>query len=240
LPELKLNLKFEIEVLCKALELSLDDIQPSTLLRGRPGHFTEHDFRPSAALSAPVRAAMAQTANGGGGVADTSSSAAAAAAAVAAAAASSSHAIVLAAAASAALAGAASAGGAPGAPGAASGEFARLVTVNTALLAQQPALRHAVPLAIDRAVQEIVGPVVERAVSISTITTRELVTKDFATEANAIRLRRAAHLMVQNLAGSLAAVTCKEPLRIAIGSHLRALLAAGCVARVYVVRVCCA
>ena len=33
------------------------------------------------------------------------------------------------------------------------GEFSRLVTVNAALLAQQPALRHAVPLAIDRAIQ---------------------------------------------------------------------------------------
>jgi hypothetical protein len=32
-------------------------------------------------------------------------------------------------------------------------EFSRLVTVNAALLAQQPALRHAVPLAIDRAIQ---------------------------------------------------------------------------------------
>merc|ERR1740117_2605323 len=30
--------------------------------------------------------------------------------------------------------------------------------------------------------------------------------------------------MVQNLAGSLALVTCKEPLRVACGSHLRTLL----------------
>lgn len=43
--------------------------------------------------------------------------------------------------------------------------------------------------------QEIVGPVVERAVSIAAIATRELAAKDFATEANLARLRRAAHLV---------------------------------------------
>ena len=35
---------------------------------------------------------------------------------------------------------------------------------------------------------------------------------------------QAAQLMVQNLAGSLALVTCKEPLRVACGGHLRTLL----------------
>lgn len=38
------------------------------------------------------------------------------------------------------------------------------------------------------------------------------------------RLRQAAHLMVQNLAGSLALVTCKEPLRLSIVSHIRTLM----------------
>lgn len=37
-------------------------------------------------------------------------------------------------------------------------------------------------------------------------------------------MRKAAHLMVQNLAGSLALVTCKEPLRVSMSSHLRSLL----------------
>ncbi len=34
--ELKLNLKFEIEVLCKTLKLDLDKIEPTTILRNRP------------------------------------------------------------------------------------------------------------------------------------------------------------------------------------------------------------
>ena len=36
-------------------------------------------------------------------------------------------------------------------------------------------------------------------------------------------MRSAAHMMVQNLAGSLALVTCKEPLRVSMGNHLRSL-----------------
>ena len=43
-------------------------------------------------------------------------------------------------------------------------------------------------------------------------------------EPDETRMRKAAQLMVQNLAGSLALVTCKEPLRVACGNHLRSLL----------------
>ena len=38
------------------------------------------------------------------------------------------------------------------------------------------------------------------------------------------KMGTAAHLMVQNLAGSLALVTCKEPLRISMVTHIRNLL----------------
>jgi CCR4-NOT transcription complex subunit 1 len=34
--ELKLNLKFDIEILCKSLELDLDSVEPTTVLRNRP------------------------------------------------------------------------------------------------------------------------------------------------------------------------------------------------------------
>jgi CCR4-NOT transcription complex subunit 1 len=53
----------------------------------------------------------------------------------------------------------------------------------------------------------------------------ELVAKDFALEGNEEKMRQAAHLMAQNLAGSLALVTCKEPLRTNMVSHVRHLLA---------------
>lgn len=85
-------------------------------------------------------------------------------------------------------------------------------------------IRRVAPVAVDRAIREIIQPVVERSVTIACITTRELVAKDFATESDENRTRKAAQLMVSNLAGSLALVTCKEPLRVSIAKHLRALV----------------
>lgn len=68
---------------------------------------------------------------------------------------------------------------------------------------------------------QIILPVVERSVTIAGISTRELVAKDFATEPNEEKLRKAGHLMAQKLAGSLALVTCKEPLKSNLATHLR-------------------
>lgn len=48
--------------------------------------------------------------------------------------------------------------------------------------------------------------------------------KDFAMEGDEEKMGTAAHLMVQNLAGSLALVTCKEPLRTSMITHIRNLL----------------
>jgi CCR4-NOT transcription complex subunit 1 len=71
---------------------------------------------------------------------------------------------------------------------------------------------------------QIILPVVERSVTIAGISTRELVAKDFATEANEEKLRKAGHLMAQKLAGSLALVTCKEPLKSNLATHMRQFL----------------
>jgi CCR4-NOT transcription complex subunit 1 len=38
--ELKLNLKFDIEILCKSLEVGLDAVEPATVLRNRPLEMT--------------------------------------------------------------------------------------------------------------------------------------------------------------------------------------------------------
>lgn len=102
------------------------------------------------------------------------------------------------------------------------------IVINPSLYASSAshaALRRVVPLAVDRAIREIIQPVVERSVTIACVTTQQLISKDFALEPNEMQLRKAAHLMVSNLAGSLALVTCKEPLRVSIGNHLRSFLA---------------
>lgn len=44
-------------------------------------------------------------------------------------------------------------------------------------------------------------------------------------EENEGSMRKAAHLMVSSLAGSLALVTCREPLRSSLATQLRHLLA---------------
>ncbi|EOA39181.1 hypothetical protein CARUB_v10012145mg [Capsella rubella] len=78
-----------------------------------------------------------------------------------------------------------------------------------------------VPLAMDRAIKEIVSGIVQRSVCIACQTTKELVLKDYSLEPDESRIYNAAHLMVASLAGSLAHVTCKEPLRTSISGHLR-------------------
>jgi CCR4-NOT transcription complex subunit 1 len=93
-----------------------------------------------------------------------------------------------------------------------------LSTLNTA------SLKRWVPIAVDRAIREIIQPVVERSVTIACITTKEIVAKDFAMESDEAKMRKAGQLMVANLAGSLALVTCREPLRSSVSSHLRQLL----------------
>jgi len=86
------------------------------------------------------------------------------------------------------------------------------------------ALLRLLPVALTQGIREIVVPVVERSVTIACKTTQELVRKDFATEVDINRVRKAAHLMVSSLAGSLALVTCREPLKASVANQLRALL----------------
>ncbi|XP_076917682.1 uncharacterized protein LOC143577845 isoform X1 [Bidens hawaiensis] len=81
-------------------------------------------------------------------------------------------------------------------------------------------------ISMELAIKEIVTGIVQRSVSIATQTTKELVLKDYAMESDESRIHSAAHLMVASLAGSIAHVTCKEPLRGSISSQLRSNLQA--------------
>jgi CCR4-NOT transcription complex subunit 1 len=98
------------------------------------------------------------------------------------------------------------------------------ISPQLAPLAERLQLKRLVPMAVDRAMCDIITPVVERSVTIACMTTYELVTKDYATDPDESRLRQAAHLMVSSLAGSLALVTCKEPLRVSLSNQLRSML----------------
>ncbi|RUS35473.1 CCR4-Not complex component, Not1-domain-containing protein [Jimgerdemannia flammicorona] len=199
--DLKLNLKFEIEVLCKSLSLELNEIEPTTILKNRPPK----------ELVAETSALIPDTIPrvGEGGYAPSARAAA----------------------------------GSAFLQGPQENHFATspslpeetmtinlpnlaaylIFNPNLTLFATQPALRRLVSIAVDKAIREIIGPVVERSVTIAGLSTRDMIIKDFAMEPDENKMRKAAHLMVQNLAGSLAMVTCKEPLRLSMVTHMRNL-----------------
>ncbi|KAF7147217.1 hypothetical protein RHSIM_Rhsim03G0166300 [Rhododendron simsii] len=83
-----------------------------------------------------------------------------------------------------------------------------------------------VPLAIKRAIGEVMDHVVQHNVTITTQTTKDLVLKDYAMESDETPIYNAAHLMVASLAGSLTRVTCKDALRVSFQNHLRNFLQA--------------
>ncbi|KAI3965367.1 hypothetical protein MKX01_042848 [Papaver californicum] len=99
-----------------------------------------------------------------------------------------------------------------------------IVNPKISALGLQLQFQRIVPMAMERAIKEIMSPVVQRSVTIAIQTTKELVLKDYAMESDETRIYNAAHLMVASLAGSLAHVTCKEPLRVSISSHLRNMI----------------
>ncbi|KDE03641.1 hypothetical protein MVLG_05891 [Microbotryum lychnidis-dioicae p1A1 Lamole] len=229
--ELKLNLKFEIEVLCKSLNIDLKEVEPTGLLRNRPADL---------AVAQAQAQAQAQRSQGGdlsgmmGGQQQLGSGPRE----------TDDHTL--------SRGFATAAGGVHGADGQRSLAPSLMLSGNQAgyslslqdtisaalqslpsqitfnlqvpIFASNQALKRLVFVAIDRAVREIIAPVVERSVTIAGISTRELTMKDFAMEGDEEKMASAAHLMVQNLAGSLALVTCKEPLRISMVTHIRNLL----------------
>ena len=98
---------------------------------------------------------------------------------------------------------------------------------NISLFNTQPTLKRIVHIAIDRSIREVMqSPVVERSVNIALNATREVVTKDFALESNEDKMLQAAQFMAQSLAGSLASVSSREPLKVSMIANLRTLLAA--------------
>ncbi|KAL6309158.1 Not1-domain-containing protein [Sparassis latifolia] len=200
--ELKLNQKFEIEMLCKGLDIDLDTVQATTVLRNRP--LTEGPPLPDYVVadinSIPIGGynSSAQT-QGDSQVLPPLT---------------------------------------PGSPSETHRVLGAhienilcnilpsvIIDPQLAPLHTNQLFKRAVQMAIDRAVREIILPVVERSVTIAGISTRELVAKDFVTEVNEDKLRKAGHLMAQKLAGSLALVTCKEPLKSNLGGHIRHFLA---------------
>lgn len=61
--------------------------------------------------------------------------------------------------------------------------------------------------------KEIREAVIKRVIPITLITTRQLILKDFALEPDPNKLKQASISASKSLAGMLAQITCKEPLK---------------------------
>ncbi|KAI6918587.1 Not1-domain-containing protein, partial [Hortaea werneckii] len=186
--ELRLNLKFEIEVLCKDLNLDIKSIEPLEIIRMRP--------------TTPEMHSMLQSyvPDGADGFGD-------------------AHLMSL-------SKRAPSERFSPEAVIQALPDLAQVLQIPQAAgNVTQPQLRNIFVSAAQQAIFEIIAPVVERSVTIAAISTAELIQKDFATEPDVEKLRGSAHTVVKALSGSLALVTCKEPLRMSIMNNIRILAA---------------
>jgi CCR4-NOT transcription complex subunit 1 len=210
--DLKLNIKFEVQVLCKNINVKIDDIKKTNFLSKCTAPVKDHrnpDFNvksaapvQSSVVPAAPTAVAAPPASGGIStdnkdlkveVVESSST---------------SHVSLT-------------------DINSAITHVLSSVIVNPSLsyFSANPNQRRLVAAAVERGIKEIIQSAVDKSVSIATATSKQLILKDFSTEVNESAMKTGAHLMVSNLTGSLVLATCKEPLRVSIGNHLRTLLA---------------
>ncbi|XP_008298946.1 CCR4-NOT transcription complex subunit 1 isoform X9 [Stegastes partitus] len=203
--DLKLNLKFEIEVLCKNLSLDINDLKPGNLLKDKDKLKSLEEQ-----LSAPKKEAkppeemlpVSTTAPPSTPAATTTTCTTTGPPTPQ----FSYHDINV----------YALAGLAPHIN----------INVNIPLLQAHPQLKQCVRQSVERAVQELVHPVVDRSIKIAMTTCEQIIRKDFALDSEESRMRVAAHHMMRNLTAGMAMITCREPLLMSIATNLKNSFAA--------------
>ncbi|XP_073847856.1 CCR4-NOT transcription complex subunit 1 isoform X2 [Musca autumnalis] len=96
-----------------------------------------------------------------------------------------------------------------------------VLSPNIAFIHVNPNIKHLVLNAIERTITEWLQPVVDRCVRIAASTTEQIVRKDFALDPEEHRMRTAAHQMVRNLAAGMAMITCKDQITQTLNNNLR-------------------
>ncbi|XP_037672116.1 CCR4-NOT transcription complex subunit 1 isoform X6 [Choloepus didactylus] len=197
--DLKLNLKFEIEVLCKNLALDINELKPGNLLKDkdRLKNLDEQLSAPKKDVKQPEELPPITTTT----TATTPATSTTCTATVPPQPQYSYHDINV-----YSLAG-----------------LAPHITLNPTipLFQAHPQLKQCVRQAIERAVQELVHPVVDRSIKIAMTTCEQIVRKDFALDSEESRMRIAAHHMMRNLTAGMAMITCREPLLMSISTNLK-------------------
>uniref|UniRef100_A0A8C2MEC7 CCR4-NOT transcription complex subunit 1 n=1 Tax=Cricetulus griseus TaxID=10029 RepID=A0A8C2MEC7_CRIGR len=197
--DLKLNLKFEIEVLCKNLALDINELKPGNLLKDkdRLKNLDEQLSAPKKDVKQPEELPAITTTT----TSTTPATSTTCTATVPPQPQYSYHDINV-----YSLAG-----------------LAPHITLNPTipLFQAHPQLKQCVRQAIERAVQELVHPVVDRSIKIAMTTCEQIVRKDFALDSEESRMRIAAHHMMRNLTAGMAMITCREPLLMSISANLK-------------------
>uniref|UniRef100_F7HBC7 CCR4-NOT transcription complex subunit 1 n=1 Tax=Callithrix jacchus TaxID=9483 RepID=F7HBC7_CALJA len=197
--DLKLNLKFEIEVLCKNLALDINELKPGNLLKDkdRLKNLDEQLSAPKKDVKQPEELPPITTTT----TSTTPATNTTCTATVPPQPQYSYHDINV-----YSLAG-----------------LAPHITLNPTipLFQAHPQLKQCVRQAIERAVQELVHPVVDRSIKIAMTTCEQIVRKDFALDSEESRMRIAAHHMMRNLTAGMAMITCREPLLMSISTNLK-------------------
>nr|QOW64962.1 hypothetical protein [Lymnaea stagnalis] len=73
-------------------------------------------------------------------------------------------------------------------------------------------LRNSVIGAIESTMQDFIVPITDRAIKVAVATTEQIVKKDFALDSDEIRMRTAAQAMGRNVCAGLALITSREPM----------------------------
>jgi len=215
-PDLKLNLKFEIEVLCKTLSLDLNELNPGRYLKDqyrlsqlepqlsqvKPSASTHQIMggtpQPPPETAPPVLTAVTPTVT------------------------------------TATVTSSTTPGSTPSLPPQPQFAYddinvislaglAPFIVVNDqiAVFQANPQLKQYVRTAVERSVQELLPPVVERSIKIALTTCEQIIKKDFALDPDENRMRAAAHHMVRSMTAGLALYTCREPLFMSISTNLK-------------------
>ncbi|VDP05666.1 unnamed protein product, partial [Heligmosomoides polygyrus] len=84
-----------------------------------------------------------------------------------------------------------------------------------------PQMKHHVRPALTQAIKELIGPVAERALKIAMIVTETLIRKDFALDPDENNLKKAAFHMMRAMTAGMAMITCRDPLAGTMASLLQ-------------------
>ncbi|XP_030040329.1 CCR4-NOT transcription complex subunit 1 isoform X2 [Manduca sexta] len=101
--------------------------------------------------------------------------------------------------------------------------FGQKISFNPHIILFQnyPHLKQFVKPAIERSIQEWIHPVVDRSIKYALTTCEQIIRKDFALDPDEVRMRTCAHHMMRNLTAGMAMITCREQIISTISANLK-------------------